>query len=150
MGAVSGSVTNSSRNFHGLVQAWELDYNLQACIVRNAHAGTVSVTKANMRGLPVQIVSGKAQLTAAASINTANALILEADKDIVSLATATDSTTTAICLVRGPAVFRESAIRLTSAAGEAITLATVKTALLATSPPILTIADGANVVNQTT
>ncbi len=150
MGATSGSITSSTRNFHGLVSLFDPDYCLQACVVRNAHAGTVSITRAGMRGLPVQIASAKAQLTAAASINTANALIMEVDRDITSLATNTDSTAIAICLVRGPAIFREGAVRLVDAAGAAITLATVRTALLAVSPPIVMIADAANAISQTT
>jgi hypothetical protein len=144
------SQTLGQRPFNGLIDLWSKAYSLQVCIVRNTHAGTVSITQDNMINLPVKIASGKAELVAAASINTINALILEADGSITALATATDSTVKALCLVRGPAVMREGAIRLVDAAGAAITLATVKTALLAVSPPILTTVQASNTVTQST
>jgi hypothetical protein len=144
------SQTLGRRPFNGLIDLWNKAYSLQVCIVRNNHAVTVSITQDNMVNLPVAIVSGKAQLTTAATINTINALILEADDSIVNLATVTDSAVKALCLVRGPAIMREGAIRLLDAAGAAITLATVKTALLAVSPPILTTVQATNTVTQST
>lgn len=124
--------------YEGVFDIWNFDYSVVNCLVNNAHAGTVSITKAGMRMLPCVYNAGLAKLTAAAAANTYNAVILTTDGDITALATTVTSTVKAMLLVRGPAMIKEANLSLVDAAGAAITLATARTALQTLPvPPII-------------
>lgn len=130
--------TLAMKPFDGVFDIWNFDYSVVNVFIYNAHAGTVSITAQRMINLPVVYNAGLAKLTAAASANTYNAVILKAEGDVTSLATTATSTLKALLLVRGPAMIKDANIALLDAENAAITLATVKTALLACSPPIVT------------
>lgn len=142
------SQTLALQPYEGVFDIWNFDYSIVNVFVYNAHAGTVSITKAGMRMLPVVFTSNQARLTAAASANTYNAVILTTDGDITALATATASTTVkAMLLVRGPAMIKEANLSLVDAAGAAITLATARTALQTLPvPPIILQVEATNKV----
>lgn len=129
--------TMAVKPYDGVYDMWNFDYSVVNVFVYNAHAGTVSITEEEMTMLPCVYNAGLAKLTAAASASTYNAVILKADGDITSLATTETSTVKAMLLIRGPAMLKDTSINLVDAADAAITLATVKTALLAVSPPIV-------------
>lgn len=130
--------------YDGIFDIWNFDYSVVNVLVYNAHAGTVTITAEEMVMLPCVYNAGLAKLTAAASANTYNAVILKADGDITSLATTETSTVKAMLLIRGPAMIKDTSINLVDAADAAITLSTVKTALLACSPPIVTQTESTN------
>ena len=133
--------------YEGVFDIWNFSYSVVNVFVYNAHAGTVSITKAAMRMLPVVYNAGLAKLTAAASANTYNAVILTADGDVTSLATTATSTVKAVLLVRGPAMLKKENLTVVDAAGAAITLATAVTALETLPvPPIILQTEATNKV----
>jgi hypothetical protein len=133
--------------YEGVFDIWNFDYSIVNVFLYNAHAGTVSITKAGMRMLPVVYNAGLAKLTAAASANTYNAVILTTDGDVTSLATTATSTVKALLLVRGPAIIKKENLSLVDAAGAAITLATAVTALQTLPvPPIILQTEATNKV----
>lgn len=136
--------TLAVKPYDGVFDLWNFDYSIVNVLVYNAHAGTVTITAQEMIMLPCVYNAGLAKLTAAASANTYNAVILKADGDISALGTTETSTVKAMLLIRGPAVLKDANINLVDAADAAITLATVKTALLACNPPIVTQAETTN------
>lgn len=123
--------------FDGIFDIWNMDYSVINVLIKNGHAGTVTITQEEMRMLPVVYTSGLAVLTAAANANTYNAIILDTDGDVTAVTTGSTSTIYAYLLVRGPAIIKNTTLTLVDADDAAITLATVKTALLACSPPIV-------------
>lgn len=131
------NATLALQPFEGIVDFFNFDYSVVEVLVNNGHAGTVSITQEEMRMLPVVYAGGVAVLTPAANANTYNAIILDTDGDVESVTAAANSTITAQLLVRGPVIIKNNNLTLVDAADAAITLATVKTALLACNPPIV-------------
>lgn len=144
--------TKAISPWDGLLEYVSDLYSIEAGAVKNTHIGAVTITKSGLIGMPVLFndTTGQVELVAAASINTANAVIIEATGDITALAAAGVSAVKATVVRRGPAILRKSLIRATDAAGAAITLATVITALRAVSPPILLANEPATIVTQAT
>lgn len=132
--------------FDGIFDIWSMEYSVVNVLIKNGHAGTVTITQEEMRMLPVVYTSGLAVLTAAASANTYNAIILDTDGDVTAVTTGSTSTIYAYLLVRGPAIIKNNNLTLVDADDAAITLATVKTALLACSPPIVLQTENTNTI----
>lgn len=140
------NATLALQPFEGIVDFFNFDYSVVEVLVKNGHAGTVSITQEEMRMLPVVYSGGLAVLTAAASANTYNAIILDTDGDVSAVTAGSTSTITAQLLVRGPAIVKDNNLTLVDAADAAITLATVKTALLACNPPIVLQTEASNTI----
>lgn len=108
--------------------AWECnpEYTRIEVTVKNATGGAVALT-AGSRGQCVKFASSVWNLCLNADASTVDGVIIS-DKPI-SLADAATTTDKHVLLVRGPAIIRKDGLSTTDAAGAAMTLATVMTAL---------------------
>lgn len=122
------------------------EYCLEEAVLRNATGGAVDLV--GTRGLPVKLVAGVYCVCLEADLANAIGVIIS-DKAL-ALANATTGTEKHVILVRGPAVLRKDGLSATDAAGQALTKATLITALKTLNPPIIVKAQATQVTTQQT
>lgn len=122
-------------------------YQTVSAKVRNPSAGAISVSRENLIGQPVKLVTGNWTFVLDGDEANAEAVVYQGEP-ITALAASGDTPTECTILVRGPIVLKKSGMVANDVEGDALNATTLATALLALSPPMVTVDDTSQVKDE--